>query len=119
VTSQVRGARLSVLGAALLFSTGGAAIKGTALGAFQVAGFRSGIAALAVAVLVPQARRGFSLRLLPATLAYAATLISFVVATKLTTAAAAIFLQSTAPIWVLVLAPLLLRVAELVRGLFG
>ncbi|HWM86997.1 MAG TPA: EamA family transporter [Kofleriaceae bacterium] len=101
-------ARLSVLGAALLFSTGGAAIKGTAMTGFQVAGFRSGVAALAVALLLPAARRGFSVALLPAALAYAATLICFVTATKLTTAAAAIFLQSTAPIWVLLLGPALL-----------
>ena len=39
-------ARLAVLAAALLFSTGGAAIKGTVLDAFQVAGFRSAVAAL-------------------------------------------------------------------------
>jgi drug/metabolite transporter (DMT)-like permease len=108
VKSAAASARLSVLGAALLFSTGGAAIKGTTLSGFQVAGFRSAVAALAVALLLPEARRGLGLRLLPAALAYAATLVSFVVATKLTTAAAAIFLQSTAPIWVLLLSPLLL-----------
>lgn len=101
-------ARLSILTAALLFSTGGAAIKGTALGAFQVAGFRSGVAALALVLLLPQARRGFGLDLLPAALSYAATLVCFVTANKLTTAAAAIFLQSTAPVWVLLLAPVLL-----------
>jgi drug/metabolite transporter (DMT)-like permease len=101
-------ARLSVVAAALLFSTGGAAIKGTSLDAFQVGGFRSGVAALAILLFVPQARRGFGLDLLPAALAYAATLVLFVAATKLTTAAAAIFLQSTAPIWVLVLSPVLL-----------
>ncbi len=102
-------ARLSVLGAALIFSTGGAAIKGTAMTPFQVAGFRSGVAALAIALLLPAARRGFGIALLPAALAYAATLVLFVTATKLTTAASAIFLQSTAPIWVLLLAPALLR----------
>jgi DME family drug/metabolite transporter len=103
-----RNPRLSVLGAALLFSTGGAAIKGTTLGAFQVAGFRSGVAALALLALLPEARRGFGRGLLPAAAAYAATLVFFVMATKLTTSAAAIFLQSTAPIWVLLLSPLLL-----------
>ena len=101
-------ARLSVLAAALLFSTGGAAIKGTAMTGIQVAGFRSAVAAAAIALLLPAARRGFGLSLLPAALAYAVTLFSFVVATKLTTSASAIFLQSTAPLWVLVLAPVLL-----------
>jgi DME family drug/metabolite transporter len=99
--------RLAVLAAAVLFSTGGAAIKGTALTAFQVAGLRSGVAALALLLFLPESRRGFGRDLLPSAFAYAGTLTCFVVATKLTTSAAAIFLQSTAPIWVLVLAPLL------------
>jgi drug/metabolite transporter, DME family len=100
--------RLFVLAAALLFSTGGAAIKGTTLSGFQVAGFRSAVAAVALLLFLPEARRGLNARLLPAAAAYAATLVLFVIATKLTTAAAAIFLQSTAPIWVLVLSPALL-----------
>lgn len=109
--------RWFILGAAALFSTGGAAIKGTALTAFQVAGFRSAVAALALALLLPAARRGFGWDLLPAAFAYAGTLVCFVLATKLTTSAAAIFLQSTAPIWILLLAPMLLgekiRLADL------
>ena len=102
-------ARLAALAAAALFSTGGAAIKGTTLTPFQVAGFRSAVAALTLALVLPEARRGFRRDLFPAAFAYAGTLICFVASTKLTTSAAAIFLQSTAPIWVLVLAPLLLR----------
>jgi drug/metabolite transporter (DMT)-like permease len=101
-------ARLAVLAAATLFSTGGAAIKGTALSSFQVAGFRSAVAAVVLVLLLPEARRGFGRELLPGALAYAATLVCFVAATKLTTSAAAIFLQSTAPIWVLLLSPALL-----------
>lgn len=108
MTTPALMARFSVLGAAVLFSTGGAAIKGTALSGFQVAGLRSAVAAVALGLLLPEARRGLRLRLLPAAMAYAATLVGFVLATKLTTAAAAIFLQSTAPIWVLLLSPLLL-----------
>lgn len=101
-------ARLAVLGAALLFSTGGAAIKGTTLTGFQVAGFRSAVAALVLVLALPAARRGYRADLFPAAIAYAATLVCFVTATKLTTAAAAIFLQSTAPLWVVLLAPWLL-----------
>ena len=41
--------------------------------------------------------------------AYAATLILFVLANRLTTSANAIFLQSTAPLYVLLLGPLLLH----------
>jgi drug/metabolite transporter (DMT)-like permease len=99
---------LSVLVAAVLFSTGGAAIKGTALAPVQVAGFRSLIAVVALVLFMPAARRGFGRDLLPAALAYAVTLVSFVAATKLTTSGAAIFLQSTAPLWVVVLSPALL-----------
>jgi drug/metabolite transporter, DME family len=106
--TTVHAPRLFVLVAALLFSTGGAAIKGTSLSGFQVAGFRSAVAAVALLLFLPESRRGLSRGLLPAAAAYAATLVCFVTATKLTTSAAAIFLQSTAPIWVLVLSPLLL-----------
>ena len=71
--------------------------------------FRSGIAALTVALCSPAARRGLRGRVLLVGLAYAATVICFVQATKLTTSANAIFLQSTAPLWVLVLGAMLLR----------
>jgi DME family drug/metabolite transporter len=101
--------RLLVLAAAMLFSTGGAAIKSCSFDSWQVAAFRSGVAALAVFALVPAARRGWNWRVLPAASAYAATLVLFVSATKLTTAANAIFLQSTAPVYVLALGPLLLH----------
>jgi len=111
-------ARLAVLAAAVLFSTGGAAIKGTALDAFQVAGFRSGVAGLALALLLPEARRGLGRSaLFPAALAYAGTLICFVAATKLPPSAAAIFRPSTAPIWVRLLAPTLAGEAVRARDL--
>jgi drug/metabolite transporter (DMT)-like permease len=102
-------ARLLVLATAVLFSTGGAAIKACTLSSWQVASFRSGVAALAVAAFVPASRRSLQPRTLLVALAYAATVILFVSATKLTTAANAIFLQSTAPLWLLLLSPLLLR----------
>jgi len=62
----------------------------------------------------PQVRRQLVLRQLSGRvllvgLAYAATMILFVLGNKLTTAANAIFLQSTAPLYLLVLAPLMLR----------
>ncbi len=101
--------RLGILAAALLFSTGGAAIKLCGLNGWQVACFRSGIAALTLALLFPSARRGWSWRTLIVGAAQAATLILFVLGNKLTTAASTIFLQSTAPLYILVLAPRLLR----------
>ena len=107
-SARLGGPRFAALAAGFLFSTGGAAIKGTELAALQVAGFRSGVAALALLILLPEARRGYRRDLLPAALAYAGTLVCFVLANKLTTAAATIFLQSTAPLWVLLLSPWLL-----------
>jgi drug/metabolite transporter (DMT)-like permease len=101
--------RLLLMSSAILFSTGGAAIKGVALTPWQVACLRSGIAAAALALLLPEARTGWSWRLAGVGVAYAATLVAFVCATKLTTAANAIFLQSTAPLYVLMLAPTLLH----------
>lgn len=102
-------ARLLLVTAAVLFSTGGAAIKATAFSAYQVASLRSGIAALTLLLLIPAARRGWSWRALAVGVTYAATLFLFVVANKLTTSANTIFLQSTAPLYLLVLAPWLLR----------
>jgi len=103
------GARLKLVGVAALFSTGGAAVKASALGAWQITGFRSGIAAV-VLLLALSARRDFwRLRCLGVGVAYAATLTLYVAANKTTTAANAIFLQSTAPLYLLLLGPWLLR----------
>jgi len=100
---------MEVLAAALLFSTGGAAIKATTLSGYEVAGLRSGVAAAVLLALLPAARRGFTRRAALVGVAFACSLVLFVSANKLTTAAAAIFLQSTAPLYVLVLGPWLLR----------
>ena len=106
--SRVRN-RLLLVSAALLFSTGGAAIKAASLTGWQVASFRSGLAALVLLAALPSARRWFRWRMLPVAAAYAATLILFVLANRLTTSANAIFLQATAPLYVLLLGPFLLR----------
>jgi drug/metabolite transporter (DMT)-like permease len=100
---------LLLLSAAVLFSTGGAAIKAMDLTPWQVASFRSGTAALALVLLLPEARRGWNGRMLPAAFAYSGTLLTFALSTKLTTAANAIFLQSTAPLYLLLLGPLWLK----------
>jgi DME family drug/metabolite transporter len=102
-------AALQLIGAAVLFSTGGAVIKAIALDSWQIASFRSGIAALTILVALPGARRRWSWRTLLAGSAYAATLILYVQANKLTTAANTIFLQSTAPLYLLLLGPILLH----------
>jgi len=101
--------RAQLLAAAFLFSTGGAAIKASAFSSWQIAGLRSGIAVLVLLLLLPRARRGWSWRTVLVGCAYAATMLLYVSANKLTTAANTIFLQSTAPLFILLLAPWLLR----------
>ena len=107
--SSATSARLRLALAAILFSTGGAAIKAAAFTSWQIAGFRSGVAALVLWLLVPAARRGWTWRVVLVGAAYAATLVLFVLANRLTTSANTIFLQSTAPLYVLVLGPWLLH----------
>ena len=101
--------RLRVLAAAALFSSGGAAIKAASLNAWQVAGFRSAVAAVALFLMLPESRRRPTPRVLLVGVAYAVTMVLFVMSNKLTTSASAIFLQSTAPLHVLLLSPWLLK----------
>lgn len=100
--------RLLILAAAALWSTAGAAMKLCQLSGWQIAGGRSLIAGLFLLGYVKEARVRPSLPVLLAAAAYAATVVSFSVANKLTTAANAIFIQDTAPLWVLLFSPVLL-----------
>ena len=101
-------ARLQLLGAAVLFSTGGAAIKACALDGWQVACFRAGIAAVVVGAILPESRRGWTWRTLVVGAAYAVTVILFVQANKLTTAANTIFIQAASPLFIAALGPWLI-----------
>ncbi|MGB7202507.1 MAG: DMT family transporter [Pyrinomonadaceae bacterium] len=94
-----------VVVAVLLWSTGGLFIKLTSLDAYQVTFFRSLLAA--ITVLIITWRNGLRINAFGvlATLIYSTLLFLFVWATKHTTAANAIFLQYTAPIYILILAP--------------
>ena len=94
---------------ALLFATGGAAIKMASFTAWQTAAFRSGVAAIALVLFLPEARRGWRLSIWPAAVTYAATLILFVHANRLTTSANAVFLQCSAPVYLLVIGPVFLK----------
>jgi len=100
--------RSKIIVAAVLFSTGGAAIKFCGFGAWQVAAFRATIAMTTILIVLPEARRGWSWRTLLVGIVYAATTLLYVQANKHTTAASAIFLQATSPLFILLLAPLLL-----------
>lgn len=98
-----------VLVAVLLWSTGGLAIKYTTVDAFTVSLGRSLFAAITVALFT--FRKGLKPNLLTiwTSMLYAGTLSCFVYATKTTTAANAIFLQYTAPVYILVLSPFILK----------
>ncbi len=91
--------------AVLLWSTGGLFIKLTTLDAYQVTCFRSLFAAITVLILTRKQGLKINAFGIFATIVYALLLFLFVWATKKTTAANAIFLQYTAPIYILVFAP--------------
>jgi len=65
-------APMLVLAAAALFSTGGAAIKATSLTGWQVASFRSAVAAISIALMLPGARRRPSLAMVAVAVAVGA-----------------------------------------------
>ena len=97
---------LFVFIAGLLWSTGGLFIKLISLPAMQLAFFRCIIAAITFGILFRKRILLFNKLTFVNSAFYAAILITFVIATKTTTAANAIFLQSTAPIYVLIFEPL-------------
>lgn len=94
--------------AVILWSTGGLFIKLTTLDAFAVNLGRSLFAAIVVAAFTYKKGLRLDRFTVFTSLLYAGTLSSFVYATKNTTAANAIFLQYTAPVYILVLSPLIL-----------
>lgn len=93
----------------LLWSTGGLFIKATTVDAFTVNFGRSLLAALTVAVFTYKKGLRLDKFTLLTSLLYAGTLTCFVYANKTTTAANAIFLQYTAPIYILILSPFVLK----------
>jgi drug/metabolite transporter (DMT)-like permease len=100
--------------AALLWSTGGLFIKWTKLSGLELSFYRAFFATITVAIFTR--KEGFGLNRLTAvaSVLYAILLVLFVMATKQTTAANAIFLQYTAPVYLLILEPLIYK--EKFRG---
>lgn len=98
---------LAVFITAILWSSGGLFIKLISLNAMQLSFFRCLIAAIIFGILFRKKLlivNGFTF--INAAF-YAVVLTTFVIATKTTTAANAIFLQSTAPIYVLIFEPII------------
>ena len=100
---------LFVLAAALLWSTGGLFIKWTKLSGLELSFFRSFFALFTVALFTKHEGFGLNRVTAAASALYAVLLILFVLATKETTAANAIFLQYTAPVYLLILEPLIYK----------
>lgn len=90
----------SIFAAAVLWSLGGLLIKQIDWNPVAIAGMRSAIAALLIVPFVRWSRITWSPAQMGGAVAYAGTVILFVVANKLTTAANTILLQYTAPIYV-------------------
>jgi DME family drug/metabolite transporter len=132
-TQSERKGSFAILAAALLWSTGGLFIKEVSLDAWGVSFWRSSFAASTIFViyllrnshaakLQSESSNTFREWLSPfvilSALCYALLLVLFVLATKLTTSANAIFLQYTAPIYVLFIEPMLSR-TKMKRGDFA
>lgn len=105
---------LFIVAAALLWSSGGIGIKAVAEPPLKVAFYRSLFAAIALFVMFGRnvwGRRHWRSTgtFAAAIVSYVLCLVTFVVATKWTTAANAIFLQYAGVIWVLLFSPMVTR----------
>ena len=76
---------------------------------WQIASYRAGVAAVFLWIVLPAARLKWTWRTLVAGTVYAAMVVLFVLSNKLTTAANAILLQSTYPLYLLLLGPVFLK----------
>lgn len=113
---------LLVLAAVVLWSTGGLFIKATTVSGYEVNAGRCLLAAATIGLLTFRQGLRINFFTVLASFLYAGTLSSFALATKMTTAANAIFLQYTAPIYILLLAPFVLKekfkIADLITVVF-
>jgi DME family drug/metabolite transporter len=98
-------------------------IKVLALDAFQISFYRSAFAAITIFIVLKANKQSIKFEFdrlsILCSVSYAGILIFFVIATKLTTAANAIFLQFTAPIYLLVLEPVFLKTRFEIKNLIA
>ena len=94
---------------AILWSLAGLLIKSITWNAPAIAGGRSAIAAVVLLFVVRRRHFTWSPVQIGGAIAYAVTVTLFVLANKLTTAANAILLQYTAPVWIVAFSPWFLK----------
>lgn len=94
---------------ATMWSLGGLLIKSVNTHPLAISGTRSAISCLIILLYVKKPKFNWSIPQIAAGVAYASMVICFVVSNKFTTAANAILLQYTAPIFVALLSALMLR----------
>ncbi len=99
----------ALIGTAMLWSIGGLLIKSVQWNPFGIAGGRSLIALLVFLPFIRQCKFRWSFDMFAAALSYSLTTLLFTGANKLTTAANAILLQYTAPVFVILLASFILK----------
>lgn len=100
---------LQIVIAAVLLSTGGIILKFINMPSMAIAGSRAVFSAAVVWMYVKKPKFTFSKAQVSGAICYSSMVILFVVANKLTTAANAVILQFTAPIWVAILGALILK----------
>ena len=110
MTSSYRSGVIATILAAIIWSTGGLFIKLLPQSAYAILFYRSIYAAILFLVVFRSKVFKINRLTLIASFFYTILLISFVLATKLTTAANAIFLQYTAPAMVLLLEPIFFKI---------
>jgi drug/metabolite transporter (DMT)-like permease len=104
---KLLGPTLAALIAVILFSTGGLCIKRLDLSALAIAGFRAMVSAFFIGLYLVHKSKTYKLPKISRTgwlaaASYAVMTTTYVLSMKMTTAANAIFLQSTMPAWVLI-----------------
>jgi len=94
---------------AILLSTGGVLLKYVNLKPMEIAGARAIVSSLVVFAYVRKPKFTFSKAQITGAISYSMMVIGFIAANKLTTAANAIVLQYTSPIWVAILSYFILK----------
>jgi len=108
ISPYTRGILMTIF-AAIVWSTGGVLVKLISLDAFTILFFRSLYAGIFFLIVFRSEAMKFDRRALIISICYAPLLICFVCATKMTTAANAIFLQYISPAIVLIIEPRILK----------